>query len=641
MSSLNYDEEVQPNTSVLPKDEHKPPEEQRPKREHSPIHGLESMSSYRIEKERINPFDTGTSKRGASADVELAMLLPSDLSLSEESSQHVAVKKLKIDDDTNQERVLRSLVRELHLLSNLSHENVVIFTGFVEDISKGIAWLIFPWETNGNIREFLQSGKWEIPERISLIHDVACGIEYLHSHEPPICHGDLKSLNILVNSENRAVITDFGSARLLDRTTGGVESEAKVPTRLRAQNEGEKDSSPRFELSITDTVITFTGPAWTLRWAAPEVLDGELPNLASDIWAFGWICWEIMTDTYPFADVKQDGAVVLRVAAGDLPSVDSNTYVSQIRALCSLMLECWKMDSSERPPANKCMLGTTWMTRIIPSGNNSRDGEKNHSVALLRSIGRIHVQHGRMQAGIEQIQRSLDISRSTNDDEGAACALEDLGDAYYRISDLPKSEAVYRDAHAIYTRLGDQHGIAYSLSGLARAYHLSGDYSKAISSLMEARDIYTQLDNDCGIANIHYDLGYAYMAEYQYKEAATALVEAHSIYTSLGVDLGIANAIAGLADLQFAEKDYPKAVSLYLEAQEIYERIGDRACLAAALRNRAEVFIDEEKFADARALLQEASRTFQDIGAAADASQCDSRIKDLQEIIGEGEVGHT
>ncbi|KIO28298.1 hypothetical protein M407DRAFT_72038, partial [Tulasnella calospora MUT 4182] len=225
------------------------------------------------------------------------------------------------------------LVREIGILSKLTHEHIVTFIGFVEDISGGIGWMIFPWETNGNIREFLQSGEWEIPERISLIYDVACGIQYLHDHEPPICHGDLKSANILVNSENRALLTDFGSARLL-------------------------------ELSITDTIITITGPAWTLRWAAPEVLDGELPDLPSDIWAFGWICWEIMTNSYPFADVKQDAAVVLRVVAGDLPSVENNIHTSQIRALCHLMEECWALDPCKRPSAKKCMIGTQWMVRL-------------------------------------------------------------------------------------------------------------------------------------------------------------------------------------------------------------------------------------------------------------------------------------
>ncbi|KIO24553.1 hypothetical protein M407DRAFT_51469, partial [Tulasnella calospora MUT 4182] len=51
------------------------------------------------------------------------------------------------------------------------------------------------------------------------IYDVSCGIQYLHIRNPPVRHGDLKSANILVNSRNRAVITDFGSARFLEDPT--------------------------------------------------------------------------------------------------------------------------------------------------------------------------------------------------------------------------------------------------------------------------------------------------------------------------------------------------------------------------------------------------------------------------------------
>ncbi|KAG9022058.1 hypothetical protein FS837_006780, partial [Tulasnella sp. UAMH 9824] len=47
------------------------------------------------------------------------------------------------------------------------------------------------------------------------IKDAFEGIKYLHTRQPPICHGDLKSFNILVSSDYRAVITDFGSARAI------------------------------------------------------------------------------------------------------------------------------------------------------------------------------------------------------------------------------------------------------------------------------------------------------------------------------------------------------------------------------------------------------------------------------------------
>lgn len=43
--------------------------------------------------------------------------------------------------------------------------------GFVEDIENSVANMIYPWEANGNLREFLRSGEWEIPERLSLVSE--------------------------------------------------------------------------------------------------------------------------------------------------------------------------------------------------------------------------------------------------------------------------------------------------------------------------------------------------------------------------------------------------------------------------------------------------------------------------------------
>lgn len=52
-------------------------------------------------------------------------------------------------------------------------------------------------------------------------------------------------------------------------------------------------SSALAQLGECGTFITLTGPVYTLRWAAPEVLEDEEFGLASDMWAFGWICWEV------------------------------------------------------------------------------------------------------------------------------------------------------------------------------------------------------------------------------------------------------------------------------------------------------------------------------------------------------------
>ncbi|KIO21252.1 hypothetical protein M407DRAFT_48602, partial [Tulasnella calospora MUT 4182] len=211
-------------------------------------------------------------------------------------------------------------VNELSIMVTLSHPNIVEFIGFVEDMQKGDAWIVVPWEANGNVREFLQSGEWDIPERISLIHDVIKGVEYLHTREPPICHGDLKSLNILVNAFYHALITDFGSARI-------------------KQN---------IELNPKTLELTLTGPGFSLRWTAPEVLDDGVQDLPSDMWAIGWICWEIVTGRIPFEELDGQGAIISHVVKGKLPAIREEAQLSHVLNLCALMSDCWIPHPSKR-----------------------------------------------------------------------------------------------------------------------------------------------------------------------------------------------------------------------------------------------------------------------------------------------------
>lgn len=105
-----------------------------------------------------------------------------------------------------------------------------------------------------------------------------------------------RQLNILVNSECRAVITDFGSARPVYSTGEpmvGVDPVKVTNAQPKHPAEGRVRESLRAEISSSGEFVTVTGPDWSVRWAAPELLAGGVPELPSDIWALGWICWEV------------------------------------------------------------------------------------------------------------------------------------------------------------------------------------------------------------------------------------------------------------------------------------------------------------------------------------------------------------
>lgn len=57
------------------------------------------------------------------------------------------------------------------MMAGLSHPNIIRLIGFIEDLENGIAWIVLSWLPNGNLREFLATEEWEIPERISLVRE--------------------------------------------------------------------------------------------------------------------------------------------------------------------------------------------------------------------------------------------------------------------------------------------------------------------------------------------------------------------------------------------------------------------------------------------------------------------------------------
>ncbi|KAG9041601.1 hypothetical protein FS837_012040, partial [Tulasnella sp. UAMH 9824] len=136
----------------------------------SPRKVLRSLSHLRIDRARIKPIESQAPKAGGKADVEAALLASEQSPSYQESSEleYVAVKKLRFDAETDDHRALAPLAHEVNLLNTLRHDNVVKIVGFVEDVEQGIAWMVFAWEKNGNLREFIRSAKWELPERVSL-----------------------------------------------------------------------------------------------------------------------------------------------------------------------------------------------------------------------------------------------------------------------------------------------------------------------------------------------------------------------------------------------------------------------------------------------------------------------------------------
>ncbi|KAH7322354.1 kinase-like domain-containing protein [Rhizoctonia solani] len=118
-----------------------------------------------------------------------------------------------------------------------------------------------PW----NLQDYLER-KTPPPRHTKMMADTLRGLSYMHELDSgPIAHGDIKLSNVLVNSDETALICDFGRSRQ------------------------PKDRSNEFILSSSSP---FAG---TVRYMSPELLLTEfaVPSPAADMWAYGCISLEV------------------------------------------------------------------------------------------------------------------------------------------------------------------------------------------------------------------------------------------------------------------------------------------------------------------------------------------------------------
>ncbi|KIO21742.1 hypothetical protein M407DRAFT_28668 [Tulasnella calospora MUT 4182] len=631
---------------------------------------LERLSRRRLELNRINFAGGGTQAgKGSHGEVVVATLTLDD-GTSLESANQVAVKKFLFGDGIDEEKFLRTFANELHVLDGLDHANIIKLVGFVEDMTKRMAWLVFPWEANGNVREFLLSGKWELPERVSLVNDVASGLEYLHTRKPPIRHGDLKSLNTLVNSDHRAVITDFGSARIQTEARG-FETTGGSP-RLQAASTNSDvthyDGCPEVTVSTANAELTLTGPSWSFRWAAPEVLNEEGPCLASDIWALGWIAWEIVTDNYPFPEAKTNNLITIKVMAGLLPSLYDDAQLSQIGNLCYVMVRCWKSEPKERPSAAECLRAIQWVPSAIPRARS--DGTSQiRSAALLVEMSEMHRLKGRDREALKLLDEGISVARSAGDKGITARALylaaichqalfdydkaeesynhslaiytsignnlgrsnvwEGLGDIHLARSNPAEAEESYNQALAIFRRIGNTLGQANALYGLGRVHQARSNHAKAEESLREALILYTSIGHSLGQANTLQGLGSIHQARPNHAEAEESFSQALALFKSIGDSLGQANALCGLGEIHQARSNHAEAEESFNQALTLYNSIGNSHGQANALQGLGQIHQARSSLADAEESFRQALALFKSIG---DSLGQANALQDLGEI---------
>ncbi|KAK1284135.1 putative serine/threonine-protein kinase WNK5 [Acorus calamus] len=183
----------------------------------------------------------------------------------------VAWNQAKLTDMMRSPNSLQRLYSEVHLLGTLDHDSIIRFHA---------SWIDPERRTFNFITEMFTSGTLRDQELgATNLH----GLVYLHGHNPPVIHRDLKCDNIFVNGHlGQVKIGDLGLAAIL-RGTQPAHSVIGTP-----------------------------------EFMAPELYEEEYNELV-DIYSFGMCVLEMLTSEYPYSECSNPAQIYKKVTSGRLP----------------------------------------------------------------------------------------------------------------------------------------------------------------------------------------------------------------------------------------------------------------------------------------------------------------------------------
>jgi serine/threonine protein kinase/Flp pilus assembly protein TadD len=162
-----------------------------------------------------------------------------------------------------QAAVLKRFKRELVLARQITHRNVIRI--FDLGVADGIRFITMEYVEGQELSDLVEKrGKLPPDEAAGLIEQICHGLRVAHAEG--VVHRDLKPANVMVDSQGRAVIMDFGIARALDTAT------------------------------LTNTGALVGTPVYM----SPEQAKGESLDARSDLFTLGIIFYELLTGSVPF-----------------------------------------------------------------------------------------------------------------------------------------------------------------------------------------------------------------------------------------------------------------------------------------------------------------------------------------------------
>lgn len=226
------------------------------------------------------------------------------------------VLNVQINNLSQEDKI--SLSHEVNINAGMNHPAVLKFVGYSPNNFRGEPNPVILTEycKNGSLQSLISNhtkygGIWDDTKKLITIFGIAIGMRYLHSNN--IIHRDLKTDNILMDDILCPKIADFGLSKKIHLN----------PNSMSLQSAKNFKGTPIF--------------------TAPEVFQTKECTEMSDVYAFGFILYEIVTNTTLGNPTYM--LLAFRVASGQPPNFNDQIPDSYRQ----LIERCWSFNPSDRP----------------------------------------------------------------------------------------------------------------------------------------------------------------------------------------------------------------------------------------------------------------------------------------------------
>ena len=242
-------------------------------------------------------------------------------------NRFVAVKVLKPEfrEDTTFIKKFRS---EAQAAAGLTHPNIVNVFDVGDD--GGVYYIVMELIEGITLKEYIsKKGKLSIKEATSIAIQVSMGLEAAHSHG--IVHRDVKPQNIIISTDGKVKVTDFGIARAASSNT------------------------------ISSNVMG------SVHYSSPEQVRGGYSDEKSDIYSLGITLYEMVTGRVPF-----DGDTTVAIAIKHLQEemVPPSVYTPDLPySLEQIILKCTQKSVDRRYSRMEDVIADLKHSLIDPQGD--------------------------------------------------------------------------------------------------------------------------------------------------------------------------------------------------------------------------------------------------------------------------------